>query len=95
MLVLTSTEALLKRSKGIYRGAIKDYDKAIELDPNDAKAYNFRGYAKWLLGNNDGAMKDFDQAIGLDPYYANAYNFRGVAKFSLKGYRGKSDRGFH
>lgn len=26
-----------------YKGAIADYSKAIELDPNDAEAYNSRG----------------------------------------------------
>ena len=42
-------EDLLKDDLKQYFEAIKDYDKAIEIDPNDAKAYNNRGNAKYRL----------------------------------------------
>ena len=35
--------AEIKHNRGDYRGAIADYDKAIELDPNYALAYTNRG----------------------------------------------------
>jgi len=36
-----------------YKGAIQDYNKAIELNPILAKAYNNRGLAKIDLGQKD------------------------------------------
>ena len=38
-----------KSDKGDYYGAISDYTKAIEINPNDADAYNNRGVAKYDL----------------------------------------------
>jgi len=40
-----------KVNLGDYRGAIQDYSKAIELNPNDAEAYYNRGNAKVNLGD--------------------------------------------
>jgi len=47
--------------------------KAIELDPNYAGYYYFRGviYGKDLF--DDSALEDFSQAIRLDPNYADPY----------------------
>lgn len=38
-----------------YRGAIVDYDKAIELDPNYAEVYYNRGGSKLFLGSRESA----------------------------------------
>ena len=56
--------------------AIGDFDKAIELDPQFAKAYNNRGNAYYRKG-------DYDQAIVIDPKYADAYTVRGAAYYFL------------
>lgn len=45
--------------------AVAHFTKAIEADPNDAYAYNFRGWAKYLLGKPDAAIKDFDEFLKL------------------------------
>ena len=69
----------------IRKGAIQDYDKAIELNPNSAYAYNNRGYAKFQLQEDYQAIEDYDKAIELDPNYAQAYHYnRGVAKAEFK-----------
>ncbi len=62
------------------QGAIKDYDKAIEIDPENAMAYNNRGNVKQYLRDLQGAIQDYDKAIEIDPNYATAYNNRGIAK---------------
>jgi uncharacterized RDD family membrane protein YckC len=54
--------------------AIDNYTKAIELNSNDAVAFNNRGYAYTLNGDLDLAIEDYDQAIALDPDYGMAYN---------------------
>ena len=60
--------------------AIPDYDEAIRLNPDDAKAYYNRGFAKSELEKYFEAISDYDQAIRLDPNDAKAYNNRGLAK---------------
>jgi len=43
-----------KANSGDYEGAIKDYDKAIEINPKHAEAYYNRGLAKAYLGDYRG-----------------------------------------
>ena len=71
-----------------YDGAIADYTKAIELDPNDASVYYNRANSKKYLKDYDGAIADYTKAIELDPNYASAYNNRGHLKNDLKDYYG-------
>ena len=53
--------------------AIKDYDKAIELNPNYSDAYNNRGVAKKNSGKYEEAIKDYNKAIELNPNNSDAY----------------------
>lgn len=71
-----------------YRGAIADFNKAIELDPNNVRAYVNRGLAKRSLGDSRGAIVDYNKAIELDPKSANTYFNRGIAKHDLKDKNG-------
>lgn len=58
--------------------AIKDFTKAIQLDPELGAAYHNRGlaYCKKILPNQ--AIEDFTKAIQLDARLVNAYNSRGI-----------------
>ena len=46
-------------------GAISDFTKAIEFDPNYAKAYSKRGISKESLGDLTGACADWKKAAEL------------------------------
>ena len=72
--------AYQKTEKGDYYGAISDYTKAIEINPQDGDAYNNRGNAKRKLKDNYGAIADYTKAIEIDPNDKQAYNNRGIAK---------------
>ena len=48
-----------------YYGAIADYTKAIEINPNYAKAYSNRGISKENLGDLNGACVDWKKAAAL------------------------------
>ena len=75
------------------KSAIADYDRAIEINPDYAKAYTNRGKAKYKLGDYHGAIADYDRTIELKPDYAKAYYNRGEAKHKLGDERGaKADR---
>jgi tetratricopeptide (TPR) repeat protein len=71
-------------------GAIQGYNRAIQLDQNNAAAYISRGFAYMVKGDNDRALQDFNQGIQLDPKNAAAYRNRGVAY----GNKGDNDRAF-
>lgn len=70
-------------------GAIADYSKAIELNPNDYLYYYNRGVSRDKLNDFYGAMKDFSKAIELNPGFSAAYVNRGNIKdYFLKDYYG-------
>ena len=69
--------------QGEYKGAIRDYDRVIEIDPNFADAYYNRGVVKVRLKEFQEAIKDFDEAIDLDPKYLYSYVNRGIANAKL------------
>jgi len=73
-----------------FSGAISDFTKAIELDPNYADAYFERGHIRYLLGDEfDLAIADFTTFIELVPdniistYIVRAYYCRALSKFEL------------
>jgi len=73
-----------KKNSGRYDEAIEDYDQAIRVEPNYAKAYNNRGLAYYHKHDYDRAIAEFNQAITLDPNYADAYNNRGLAYYAKR-----------
>ena len=80
--------AILKNTLKDYYGAIADYTKAIELEPEYASAYNNRGLSKQNLKDFYGAIEDFTKVISLNPDDANTYYNRGGSKIGLKDYYG-------
>uniref|UniRef100_UPI0039C69EF4 tetratricopeptide repeat protein n=1 Tax=Nostoc sp. CCY0012 TaxID=1056123 RepID=UPI0039C69EF4 len=50
-----------------YPEALQDFDRAIQLDPNDKLAIALRGETYHLMERYTEALPDFDRAIQLDP----------------------------
>ena len=50
---------------GDKKGAIADYNKAIELKPDYALAYSDRGLVRSELGDKKGALEDLQKAAQL------------------------------
>jgi tetratricopeptide (TPR) repeat protein len=69
-----------------YDKAISDFNEAIRLDPNYARAYNNRGIVYGDKKEYDKAISDFNEAIRLDPNSAMAYDNRGNAYHDKKEY---------
>ena len=59
--------------------AIEAYNKAIELYPESAGAYNNKAVALCNLGKYDEAVAAFDKVIGLVPDNASVYYGKGTA----------------
>jgi tetratricopeptide (TPR) repeat protein len=70
-------EAVSFDNKGQHDQAIKDSNKALEINPMLADAYINRGNAYYEKGQFDQAIKDYSKAIEIDLGYALAYKNRG------------------
>ena len=80
-----------KIAEGDFEGAIKDHDKAINLNPADksqlAEVYNDRGFAKNRLGHHEDAIADCAKATDLNPELESAWNSLGFAKNALNRHK--------
>ena len=78
-----------KYNNGRYTEAIKLYDLAILVDPNNSSYYINRGVAKGALNNKIGAMDDYNKAIKINKPTVNiylAYYDRANIKYENKNY---------
>ncbi|MCY3664045.1 MAG: tetratricopeptide repeat protein [Gemmatimonadetes bacterium] len=71
------------QSEKRYRQAIEHYTKAIELNPQMARAYYNRGNANSDLKDYEEALKDYSKAIQLDPEYSDSFFNRANANADL------------
>ena len=62
-------------------GAIRDFTRAIELNPRHANAYHQRGFLRHEDGDWDGTIADYSKVIELSPHFAAAFCFRASAKY--------------
>lgn len=83
-------EAMEQISKENYNLGIEKLSKALEYK-NEAKnnykiadAYNFRGYCRFVLKNDEVALKDFDEAILVKQEYAKSYFLKSLVYLTQK-----------
>ena len=67
------------KGKELFDLAIRDYNSAIKLAPNDVDSYINRGNFYCKHGKQDLAIKDYDKVLELDPNNVDAYIGRGNA----------------
>ena len=70
------------------RGAIRDYNAALKLNPDLVEIYSKRGIVKLRIRKLGSAIKDFDKMIEINPEHIFAYNNRASAKGNLGDERG-------
>jgi len=71
-----------------FMGSLEDLNKAVDLDPTDAKPYFSRACLKALLKDSKGAIEDFNNSITFDPNYEDSYFFRGFEKMVINDFEG-------
>lgn len=67
--------------------AIKEYTKAIEIDPTHMNSYLRRGFAYNMMENYEESVKDFSKVIEINPKHIWAYISRGSCYNKLKKYK--------
>ena len=83
----TIIEELLIQSYRILKKRSRIFDKAIEIDPEDADSYYNRAVTREELGDTEGAMSDYNDAIKYDPESEAAYLNRGILKHDQGRFR--------
>lgn len=66
--------------------AIKNYKKALEINPNDAGAYSNLGAVYAELGMFDQAIKELKEALEINPNHAGAHSNLGSCYVALRMY---------
>jgi tetratricopeptide (TPR) repeat protein len=74
------------RDVGRYDAALSDFDRALELSPDDEWAIAGRGETYRLAGRYDEALGEFGRALELDPEDSWALDSRGRTYFALHRY---------
>ena len=81
------SEGTIHFQHGEYGSAVRDFDKALELNPKHAESYSYRAVASAWRGHYNKAIEFFERAVGIDTKVAleftwgiaPAYLQRGVA----------------
>lgn len=76
-------QGLARIRKGDLKGAIQEFDQALQINPQFAEAYYRRGGVRFDLGDRQGAIIDYTQALQLKPDSAEAYFGRGLTRLAL------------
>jgi len=79
-------DALKIYKLGDLEEAIKLFDDALELDPNNYEVLNQKGVLLDKLDNTEEAIKIYDKAIEIEPEQTKAYYNKGLLLKDLKKY---------
>ncbi|MBQ2112219.1 MAG: tetratricopeptide repeat protein [Bacteroidales bacterium] len=72
---------IAKYNLGDLRGAKRDFDRSVTLNPVFTSGWHYRGITESRFGNYEKALEDLQQAIDLRPGYIGLYFSRGVTYF--------------
>ncbi|MBO8219954.1 tetratricopeptide repeat protein [Prochlorococcus marinus] len=75
--------ALALSSGGKFNLALQEWNRYLDLFPDDAAGLSNRGNVRLVIGDVEGAIDDQNQAISLNPSEIDPYINRGIAEESL------------
>lgn len=79
-------EAYRAARRGEHQRAVDNYEKGLELDPNNAAAYGAMGFSLVDLDRHVDAIVAYDKAIEIDPKNTIAYSNKCYSLIWLKDY---------
>ena len=81
-------QAFKEWNKNNFFEAIKYYNQAIEIQPNNSKLYGKRGNCYYQLGEFNAAIFDYNKSLQLNSNDKSVWLFRGLAKRKLGSLKG-------
>ncbi|MEM1254587.1 MAG: DnaJ domain-containing protein [Cyanobacteria bacterium P01_H01_bin.21] len=66
-----------------YKGALVDFDRAIELQPDLAEAYLRRAQVRYILEDDGGVLADCQQLMQFPQTLSQTYYYLGLARYRL------------
>ena len=81
-----NNRGLIHLERGQRELAIRDFDRAIQINPNFEEALVSRGHFYFQSGRMEEAIRDFDSAIKVNPAFSDAYRNRGAVLFAQRKY---------
>jgi tetratricopeptide (TPR) repeat protein len=69
-----------KQESRDWKGALADFERALQLDPKSADAYAARGQWWATDGKDKKALADFERALAIDATHRDAHFFRATAR---------------
>ncbi len=75
--------ARIQISEGNYESAERLIDSALQIDPDNANAWRFKGEARWQQGELDLALQSLDKAIDIEPDHLQARISRAAVLLDL------------
>jgi tetratricopeptide (TPR) repeat protein len=66
-----------------YQAALKQFETAAKLTPDNYRAHNNLGYSHRKLGNYERALESYDRALRLAPAFSEAIEYRAEACLGL------------
>ena len=72
---------IAKYNLGDLRGAKRDFDRSVRINPVFTSGYHYRGITESRFGDYDAALENLQKAIELRPGNVSIYFSRGVTYF--------------
>ena len=70
-------------SKGDYEVALLDFEKSERADPNNFRAYYYRGITLVMLGRNREAIDEYTRSLELKANQGHVYFRRALSYYSV------------
>ena len=81
------SQGLIYKNTGRYDEAIAEFNKAIEIDPENAdNYYNHRGNSYYGKGEYEKAISDYEKSIKINPMPGKYYYNSGIAYCAMEEY---------
>lgn len=72
-----------KQARKEYEAALKDFQTAATIAPDNYRAHSAAGYALRQLGNYERALQSYERALALAPAFSEAIEYRAEAYLGL------------
>ena len=70
-----------------YRDAVKYFDKALELKPDNKKVLYYQGMSSYKIQEYEKAVEYYSKALRIDPWFKEAWKCKGDALLLIERFR--------